>query len=354
MMSDDDTYEDVAPGYIYCVTQPRMSMVKLGMWRSDLHSLWRRYQTPYGATQTFTIFECRKEDTRNIEADLHRKLHSFSDCNELYIKSDEFEVAWLSEVSQCCSVFVTRPLKAPLRHVKQPKTVHLPKPKRQPNIKAIKTTTVKRLSLLLTECGLDRRNTRRVMHALTQDRLFCRRFFNVFHEVLPEPLPQGDLPASFLEASSLRSVRTQLMQRICSMLGLNNSLDTSPFRHIIFADRSEELSAAIDLLQSNGIQLRAHQNAPDVDKSISPSLLLKGKLSTVFNTSWNGSRVVGHGTRVKVTIDKKRKSQHCDYALSPQAAYKDAFDALLNVAKLSAPVMLTEADIAYTFGPGAV
>ena len=80
-------------GVVYLVTSPCLNAVKLGFWRSDLHSLRRRYATVYGPD--LTIETKHVGDCRKIETFVHLRFR------EQRLGGELFDKAFLQEYSAC-------------------------------------------------------------------------------------------------------------------------------------------------------------------------------------------------------------------------------------------------------------
>ena len=101
--------------YVYCVTSDVLLAYKIGMWRSSsqesLRLLYTRYQTCYGNTVQFVIFQCPPGRAFSIERTLHRDLNKHNICNELFDKKLEVLNSYCTIATQHALLFCdkTRP-----------------------------------------------------------------------------------------------------------------------------------------------------------------------------------------------------------------------------------------------------
>ena len=71
-------------GYIYFVTSDILNAVKIGMWRSNLSSLYNRYITVYGKNIKIEYFY--SENIRLVEKHIHTNFKLYRITNELLNK----------------------------------------------------------------------------------------------------------------------------------------------------------------------------------------------------------------------------------------------------------------------------
>jgi len=76
--------EEYKNGYIYFVTSDLLNAVKIGMWRSNISSLYKRYITVYGNNVNIKYFYV--DNVRKIEKNIHNYFNSKRITNELFIK----------------------------------------------------------------------------------------------------------------------------------------------------------------------------------------------------------------------------------------------------------------------------
>ena len=71
-------------GYVYLVTSNILDAVKIGMWRSNISSLYKRYITCYGSD--IKIDYCLTLDARKSEKLIHNNFEQYNITNELFNK----------------------------------------------------------------------------------------------------------------------------------------------------------------------------------------------------------------------------------------------------------------------------
>ena len=77
-------FEENNSGYIYFVTSNLLNAVKIGMWRSNIASLYNRYITVYGKNIKIDYFYT--ENVRFIEKHIHTNFNTCRITNELFNK----------------------------------------------------------------------------------------------------------------------------------------------------------------------------------------------------------------------------------------------------------------------------
>lgn len=102
-------------GKIYWVTSETTLTIKIGYWCGSLVDLHARYVTYYGRELELIVFECKIEDVRMIENDIHSILVDYHHDLELYRKSPELFSKFLEGMSLLTDYdSVIKPLRSPL------------------------------------------------------------------------------------------------------------------------------------------------------------------------------------------------------------------------------------------------
>lgn len=84
----DINSNDQKEGYVYFVTSDLLNAIKIGMWRSNINSLYKRYKTVYGNDITIEYFYT--ENARKLEKIIHTKFDSNKITNELFSKNEYY------------------------------------------------------------------------------------------------------------------------------------------------------------------------------------------------------------------------------------------------------------------------
>lgn len=71
-------------GYVYVVSSNLLDAVKIGMWRSNIDSLYSRYITCYGKNIHIDYF--LTSDARKLENETHKYFNKYQITNELFDK----------------------------------------------------------------------------------------------------------------------------------------------------------------------------------------------------------------------------------------------------------------------------
>lgn len=74
-------------GFVYLVTFPGSSRIKIGMWTSELRRLFSRYATVYGNDLQLDYWQCK--DVRSVEQKVHREMQNFHLSGELFSRDAE-------------------------------------------------------------------------------------------------------------------------------------------------------------------------------------------------------------------------------------------------------------------------
>ena len=72
-------------GYIYCITAPTVNHVKIGIWRSSIDNLYKRYQTYYG--NKLNLYYYKIYNVFENEKQCHNIFSKYLISNELFLKS---------------------------------------------------------------------------------------------------------------------------------------------------------------------------------------------------------------------------------------------------------------------------
>ena len=73
-------------GYVYCATSPTVEHVKIGAWRSNINSLFQRYQTYYG--NNLNLYYYKTYNAFELEKSCHKFFSKNLISNELFSKSN--------------------------------------------------------------------------------------------------------------------------------------------------------------------------------------------------------------------------------------------------------------------------
>lgn len=169
-----------------------------------------------------------------------------------------------------------------------------------------------------------------IMHLYTSDRAFRRTFLAVLLEIQGSDLSEdtwkaleGLCPKPLDRARYIE--QTHAVKRLCTLIGLQNSFDTTvSITRQRLEDNAEEIASVLDDLQLQGIKQRARPT-----KEHFPHTLLKLRISSALHCTWSGSMLRGEGLPENVYVDGKRTKMQTRFVIERESTYLNTCLAVL-------------------------
>jgi hypothetical protein len=199
----------------------------------------------------------------------------------------------------------------------------------------------------------DDREKALVFDLICSDKGACKRFFNLYHEFNTDPneFLLEELQDNYLELVNRRCLQLKLVRKLCRTLCLKNSLDASPISTATFLAKQSDLNELHNNFDKIGMVRACPSTQADTDAQVSPAIVLKNRVSSLFNQEWNGLKLEGVGKRHKILSDKgKRTSVFSQYKLSTDTSVAR----FGNVVKRSRMASLPMSEVISVFGSAAV